>query len=475
MHETIPFRKPGFWGRVSELGPARVFAWVALPVGVLLIVLTPPFQVPDEPNHFARAFQISDGRLVSQRTSDSVGGWLPRSIGNVAGTVMGSVAFNHDVKQDLDAWARALEIPLLPHDRFEIEFPNTALSGPVVYLPQSLGIELGKTFGVSALLVLYWGRLSSLLLCVALTTLAIRWLTIRPWTCVLLSLLPMTLFVRSSVSSDGPTLALTMLALAICLRPIAVATGEAQVTFWHVATVDRKQRWMLFSVAALLALGKPPYGAVSFFALATPPRLVGGMKRYVSMMLALTAVFVVAQGAWALAMRGKTAVMAPEADPRTQLAHVADRPAATVAFLVRDLVRSAPALAHQAVGVLGWLDAPIPGLVAEILGLIVVLVALSEPRPPPAGFRWLGAAICGVGALALYAMNYVWWAARRAACRGNSGQTPSSADPVSVPFDQRTDVDCCTAHTFSPGVGHRVPPRERDDNVVDRAESLLPG
>lgn len=116
VNEATPFRSLG-WKRLSGLDPARVFAWVALPVGVLLVALTPPFQVPDEPNHFARAFQVSDGGLVAQRTADSVGGVLPRSIGEAATIVMGRVPFNPDVKQDLDAWARAVAIPLLPRDR----------------------------------------------------------------------------------------------------------------------------------------------------------------------------------------------------------------------------------------------------------------------------------------------------------------------------------------------------------------------
>jgi uncharacterized membrane protein len=393
------------------MDPAQAFAWVALPAGVLLVILTPPFQAPDEPNHFARAFQVSDGHLVSERTSDSVGGRLPRSLHQLTGMVMGRVPFNPEVEQDLGAWHRAFEIPLLPDDRIEIAFPNTALSGPVAYVPQALGIEFGRILGASALTVFYWGRLSNLLLCVAITALAIRWLTIRRWTCVLLSLLPMTMFLRSSVSSDGPTLALTILALAICLRPIDLPASDRHVVSQGIRRVNRIQRWLPSSVAALLALGKPPYGAAALLAIATPPTLIGGTKRYISMVVALLAVLFVAQGGWALAMRGKTAVMAPGAAPQTQIATIIDHPADTAVFLASDLVRSAPALAHQAVGVLGWLDAPLPGLVAIVLGLIIVLVALGEPGPPLActGFRWLGAGIFVAGVFTLHAMNYVWW------------------------------------------------------------------
>jgi uncharacterized membrane protein len=402
MQETPALRAPmPWWKRASLLDPARVFAAIALLVGALLVALTPPFQVPDEPNHFYRAYQVAEGGLVPQTTSTSVGGLLPRSLHQLSDSVMGKVSFNPEVKQDLNAWARGFEMPLRPDDRLDIPFANTALSGPIAYLPQAIGIDFARLLGASTLMVFYWGRISTLLLCVAVTAAAIRCLPIRQWTCVLLSLLPMPVFVRSSLSSDGPTLALTLLVLAICLKP----------TDPKAPSIDAKGRRRLFSVAALLSLGKPPYGAVSLLALATPARFLGGKKPYVSAMLVLTVTIVAAQATWAFALRGKTVVWAPGADPQAQLNYVIDQPLDATSFLVTDFLGSIPRLTHQALGVLGWLDAPIPIPVAVFLGMLIVLVALGEPGAPPAcaGFRWLGALIGIVGALALHAMNYVWW------------------------------------------------------------------
>lgn len=402
MDDTPPLTTPvPWWKRVSRLDPANVFTGVALPVGALLVALTPPFQVPDEPNHFYRAYQVAEGGLVPQTTPTSVGGLLPRSLSRLSDDVMGHVAFNPAVKQDFTAWGRAFEIPLRPDDRIDTPFPNTALSGPIAYLPQALGIDVARIAGSSALIVFYLGRISTLLLCVAVTAVAIRCLPIRRWTCVLLSLLPMTVFVRSSLSSDGPTLALTMLALAICLQPASLTAPS----------IDPTARRRLFSVAALLALGKPPYSVVSFLALATPARLLGGMKPYLSTMLALTMTIVSMQATWALALRGKTDVSAPGADPQAQLEYLIEQPVDAASFLAKDFVRSIPRLTHQALGVLGWLDAPIPIPVAVLLGILIVLVALGESTPPPinVSFRWLGAVIGIVGALVLHVMNYVWW------------------------------------------------------------------
>ena len=40
---------------------AAVFAGLALLFGSIFVFLIPPFQSPDEPNHFLRAFQVSEG------------------------------------------------------------------------------------------------------------------------------------------------------------------------------------------------------------------------------------------------------------------------------------------------------------------------------------------------------------------------------------------------------------------------------
>ena len=105
------------------------------------------------------------------------------------------------------------------------------------------------------------------------------------------------------------------------------------------------------------------------------------MKPYVSAMLVLTVTIVAAQATWAFALRGKTVVWAPGADPQAQLNYVIDQPLDAATFLVKDFLGSIPRLTHQALGVLGWLDAANPVPVVVFLGLLIVLVALGEPGP----------------------------------------------------------------------------------------------
>ena len=45
-----------------------------------MVFLSPPSQVPDEPSHFLRAYQVSTGRLSPERLENGLGGFVPSSL-----------------------------------------------------------------------------------------------------------------------------------------------------------------------------------------------------------------------------------------------------------------------------------------------------------------------------------------------------------------------------------------------------------
>ena len=97
--------------------------------------------------------------------------------------------------------------PLNPSARKFVRFPNTALYSPLVYLPQSIGMAVGRLLGVSAPTLCLFGRICNLLAWVTLVFLAIRvtlvFLAIRitpvyKWLFFVLALMPMSLFIATS-------------------------------------------------------------------------------------------------------------------------------------------------------------------------------------------------------------------------------------------------------------------------------------
>src|SRR5262245_3393653 len=97
-------------------GPAwkaeHVFLVIGLVAGATFAVLFPPFSIADEPSHFLRAFHVSAGRLVPERTAEGMGGALPASLPRLAADLAGNLPLNPEVKVDPRIVLAALARPL---------------------------------------------------------------------------------------------------------------------------------------------------------------------------------------------------------------------------------------------------------------------------------------------------------------------------------------------------------------------------
>ncbi len=206
------------WGFIIRLKlvPEKTYFILAMIFGLSMVFITPPFQVPDEFNHFFRAYQVSEGTLVSQKQDARLGGSLPKSLPTTA-TPYRALPFHAENKQSIDDIFNSFNIPLNKSDRVFVDFPNTALYSPVPYLPQALGVSSGKIFQASPLILLYLGRLSNLFVWIILIFIAIRITPIYKWLFMLLALTPMSLFLAASLSADCFTNAIAFLAIAMFL------------------------------------------------------------------------------------------------------------------------------------------------------------------------------------------------------------------------------------------------------------------
>jgi len=237
----------------------RLFAAFWLTCLLFTAWLTPPLMAPDEPMHLMRADQISRGGLVGAISE-----------GGASGVVDGAIAPFFKIFRDYENAGA----PPVPKEAYEAarkirwrgepwaaDFRNTAQYGPLPYLPQAIGLGLGRLFGLSLLDSYYLARGLEMAAALALGALALRlspW--IRPLGRIVL-LLPMSLFLTVSVSQDGMLIALGLLVAAIAGR--AIERGE-------------EPEPALYAVAALavatLAMARLPYATLALLFLLKPMR-----------------------------------------------------------------------------------------------------------------------------------------------------------------------------------------------------------
>lgn len=254
--------------------PANLFLVLALSFGTLFAFLIPPGYNPDEPHHFFRAYQISEGYIQAQeipqdeysflvdRPAEKVGGPIPLAVAQLFAETLtypieGS-ALGGQERPDYIDWSSVWSL----HEddsRIWIGFSNTAVYSPIVYLPTLIAIWAGHLFSAPILLTFYLARLAGLIIGVGLTYLALRILPVGRWTMLVLALLPTTVNEFAAVSADPITISTAFLVVALTLH---YAFQEEAMT---------RRKWTLLGLAMLaLGLAKPAYAVLFGVALAIP-------------------------------------------------------------------------------------------------------------------------------------------------------------------------------------------------------------
>jgi hypothetical protein len=161
--------------------PDRFFLGAGLLYGLLFLVATPPFQVPDEPAHFYRAFALTEGEPWATRGAQGLGAVLPASVAEVGDGLRGDLPFVPGRKIRPATILRAFRVPLEEERRRFTDFRTAAVYTLVPYLPQAAGIAAARLFGAPVLGLLYAARLANLLAATALIALGLRQLPAYPW------------------------------------------------------------------------------------------------------------------------------------------------------------------------------------------------------------------------------------------------------------------------------------------------------
>src|SRR5215471_11761173 len=125
-----------------SLIPEKIFLIFSLLFGFLFLILTPPFQAPDEDIHFLRAYQFSEGHLFGGNSPESI----TRSIAQFQ-----NLPHHPEKKVGFSDIHQLLNLPL--KNNITSDYFSNTLS-PLAYVPQVLGITLGRILNLSPLLLM---------------------------------------------------------------------------------------------------------------------------------------------------------------------------------------------------------------------------------------------------------------------------------------------------------------------------------
>ena len=361
-----------------NLKPEIAYLCLAVPFGLILVILTPPFQVPDELVHFCRAYEIS---ALHPAASDKK---VPSSIFQLE-SVFSRLKFNPDEKtsrREIDSLSVIKPDPAS-------QSPSSGPDYIIPYIPQSSGVALGRMLNFSTLNILYLGRLINLLFSVSLIFLAIRKIPFFKWVIFLLALMPKTEFQLASLSYDAVTIGLSFLLISLFLH-----------YSFSVQKIRLKNLGLLLGLTILLALCKPPYFLIGLLFLMLPAAKVGRWPRYIILASAIVLpvlYLLFAQQTTSNLFRDAGKLASEEAvrvsdatqsavnqviDPAGQLNYISHNLSTYMGLVARtNFVDMRSNIFNNFVSALGWLDTYIPQFMVVITLLLLLFTSLFDSAP----------------------------------------------------------------------------------------------
>lgn len=244
-------------------------------------------QVPDEFNHFYKAYKISQGEFLPIKQDQRLGGTIPWSVREFLRHYH-KVATNIKYTTSEGEINASFDIKFSDRDSVFLDFPNTAVYSAVSYAPQALALYITKQFeGVSVARMYYNGRYLTVLFWLIGMFFVIKIIPYGKWLMTLLILLPMNLYEANSFSADTMTNIIALLFIAYTLK---VSQQEEKVSYKNIT--------ILLVMIILLALAKVVYVGLVILLLVIPPKQFKNMYLYASSMVLLFLGAYVATSSW---------------------------------------------------------------------------------------------------------------------------------------------------------------------------------
>ncbi|MGE5495706.1 MAG: DUF2142 domain-containing protein [Burkholderiales bacterium] len=357
------------------LSPERIFLIVAIVVGFLLLLLTPPMAVPDENAHFINAYSVSRGNFFVDIENGQAGVYMPTVyidfINNYLNRFNGEnrLESKHDFSQYyFDSW--------FMHDLSGREFLPTQLRAinPVGYLVSGFGMAVGNVLCRPYLTpynLLIFGRAFNLIFYISIMYLALKTTLYFKKTMLILSLMPMSIFLAASLSYDAILIPVSFLLFAYSSKFIGAPSGYL---------ISKKDILVILFVSFFLAGVKLAYFILLLVLFAVPKERFGTKKRYIMCIGMVVAVGLLSYGIPAFfnnqALREVTIDSSTysAAQVKFLLSHILQAPR----ILLNSFRQMGPFYANGFFGILGNLDTNFPVPVHKLFYIVLILIVFVE-------------------------------------------------------------------------------------------------
>lgn len=384
---------------------ASVVASLMLFFGILFVYLTPPYQGPDETAHFHRVAMILGGALFPDVSKEGTTGTaLPASLLRFADR-HARLQSDLDAKYDYKLLIREFGRDASARPRTFTTFPTQATS-PLMYAPALAGAAAGALLSAVSFTdqgagnwatMQSFARLGNLVAVTLAVALALLYLPRFHAAVSFVALMPMTMFLSSTVQYDSMSL-IACLGLFVVVVRRAVFKGD----------FTRRELALLAVAAFLLGHGKIVY--LPFLLAIVPAALALPLRRGLGV-LGLAAAAALLGLAGTLVFAPVSGLPVDQMD--RQVAYLLDHIAGIPGLIWRTLAELHGYYFRSLFGYFGWLDTAVPPSLHAIVWATFLLALFNDSRGPVHPIAgWVRLAILGgllVSLVGILLSLYVLW------------------------------------------------------------------
>jgi uncharacterized membrane protein len=302
------------------LKPEIIFVIISLIFGTAFALITPMFQVPDEPTHYLKVINLVGGQIFSGQS-----------------------------KVFIDLYS------------------------PVAYVVPAGVLYIGKMLNGSVKTLFYFGRLSNLFFYIIILYLAIKLTPVMKWVFLLLGLMPMSIYEAASFSSDGFNIAISFLLIAFIFK---LALDD------NIIKIHRNQILLLILLGALLALSKQVYVLILFLFFMIPLHKYQSRKNQVINFAGIFIISIIILMIWRLLAAGIYVPISNQISVLGQLSFIISNPLSYLGIFLNTILQNLTYYLTTFVGSFGWidngLDTPLPNILVYLYIIALIFAALTD-------------------------------------------------------------------------------------------------
>lgn len=368
---------------------------IIIAMGIISAIINPIMDIPDEPAHLARAELTSRGILFANgdpsdfNISQSVSSLIDNSFFKIEDGKFTTSEGNY---------------------KYTGYYNNYASSNIFIsYIPQAIGIILGKLLGGS-IAILLLGRICNLICYALMVRYALKIAPKYKIGLSIIAMMPMVIFIAASFNQDASTYGLTLLAIAYFLK------------IYDKDTINIKDIAIFSSITILLGLIKLPYSILAGLIIFIPKEKFNDKKTYYKSFLFVgsVAIITVLWGLSSLLISSNTSssTVTPfsiyytenNVNAKAQIQYILSSPVHFLINFIRSLFDNMRLYLDQ-INIFGWLSYSINPTVTIIyqVFLFITLFMYSEKNTLKAKTR-LGSALVLLGIyVATNLILYLTW------------------------------------------------------------------